>query len=344
MKLSVFKFLFYTGLVLVFLAAFVGCSEDDMESLQDCDNDMENYLDVLNIDPSDINEEKCPFGSATFTNSGKVGYDTKVFSPHNDHEIVFVRTNKISEVETLIELIHFDFCSGKETVLDVSNDFNNQIVQWPKTDWIYFGKTHKYYKVKPSGESLQEVDIPGGIQNLKWNEEGNKVAYRRDLLSGQLIIIADENFTPLDTIDGFKFIGGFDFASNNTMIFSNYSRDEDIIEEGLYKFDFEKGSAELLLSDRESINDIDASEVSDEVFWMTTKGVYKTHTSSGDTELLVESSFSNFHYRLSKSPSLNYIMTNKSVLSHHEDCEYISAGYIAMIDVNSKVVKKLEFE
>jgi len=338
---AVNKFLILAILSLV--AASCDKPEEMMtEVMDDCAFGLDFFLsdDLSMSSSSGWNRDLCPDG-ITFEAIGNAAFSAPIYNPIDENMIVYSKKELSEELDLDTKLILFDFCSGQETILDQAEFLGEQ--DWRGDGWIYYLKNLLPYRVRPDGGVSQRINIPNGISQLTWNGAGNKVAFNRYTPTDKYVIIADEFFNPIDTIQGI-FSASFAWGKNDQLALVYGDREE--IPYGIYIYDNLDKSVEFVegTSSDLNISVIDWGEDRDDILWFAggPGAIFKTDMITGTTTNLQTDS--GVFKSPSFSPSGEYIIGLHQNSIRANDCVTQSFTELMLYDVNTGVHKKIDLE
>lgn len=111
-------------------------------------------------------------------------------NPNNNYEIAYCRLDNKTEVidHGLVrrtkqkDLYTYNFCTGKTTFLASNIDGKPD---WSVKNWIIFkGRDSNFWKVKPNGDSLTQLN-PLASYNVNWSKDGTKYVWGNGQVSNE---------------------------------------------------------------------------------------------------------------------------------------------------------------
>ncbi len=208
-------FLNLLGALLLILVSLLACSEEPVPlqleahgvpSEPDCTYDY--TIPANNVDSSVV--INAPVDVFRFLE--RFSYSHPVFNPNNGNQIAYLRIDHQNMSPCNYELWTFDFCTGQTAFLCDQACYG---VDWSALGWISFtGTDRQLYKIKASGDSLQQLTFSGDFNNnANWNDEGTQFTYLKKTGSTGQRLIADLNGNTIEEFEN-PFAGRFSWTGN----------------------------------------------------------------------------------------------------------------------------------
>jgi len=260
------NYLIFTALTLLSFS----CTNDKVDLLSNFDN-CELGIDSFSI--ISINNDTmwnfltCNYNEEYFGNDKNI--NNVVPSPLDSNSISYL---KFTYGPSNCFLKVFDLCTGE---IFETDGVECTELDWSINDWILFRKNNSLFKMKPNGDSLIELSqIPNNSQFFKWSADGSKITYHKSAGINSKFVIANENLEEISDIEELKYIGIYEWTSNNNIYVVSGT---DSMTYGIYKYDLqsEEFTPIHIVNFEHLIHDISINETSQIIYYSSTSGVYQ---------------------------------------------------------------------